>query len=296
MKSYHNLDQPLPTIQEVPEAEERELEARERRLRDREADIEARERRLEELEALERRYQALEVAGQAAARRAAPEVSWPHEEAAKKTREAIRSIQAAEKAGGGEALGKARHLLEESPCAKKAAGALMDLAQVAKICGKQALGAVKAAKVAVRDVVVLRCCCQVGTADRGAFLEFVEQAFGGPLDRELRAQLLLAFSKVSKDKLDTFQSNSQQATNRRGYPRPKRQPRSSENRSTEPWYVFLDTIPLTPSADGDGTMRQLEHLQQLEDASAEAFFRFLRSSHDEELNGSACALPPGVLE
>ena len=39
MKSYHNLDQPLPTIQEVPEAEERELEARERRLRDREADI-----------------------------------------------------------------------------------------------------------------------------------------------------------------------------------------------------------------------------------------------------------------
>jgi len=242
MKSYHNLDQPLPTIQEVPEAEERELEARERRLRDREADIEARERRLEELEALERRYQALEVAGQAAARRAAPEVSWPHEEAAKKTREAIRSIQAAEKAGGGEALGKARHLLEESPCAKKAAGALMDLAQVATICGKEALGAVKAAKVAVRDVVVLRCCCQVGTADRGAFLEFVEQAFGGPLDRELRAQLLLAFSKVSKDKLDTFQSNSQQATNRRGYPRPRRQPRSSE----------ID-----------------------EDASAEAFFRFL---------------------
>ena len=246
MGSYQKLAQPLPTIQEVPEAEERELEARERRLRDREADIEARERRLEELEALERRYQALEVAGQAAARRAAPEVSWPHEEAAKKTREAISAIQDAEtlskKAGGGEALGKARHLLEESPCAKKAAGALMDLAQVAKICGKQALGAVKAAKVAVRDVVVLRCCCQVGTADRGAFLEFVEQAFGGPLDRELRAQLLLAFSKVSKDKLDTFQSNSQQATNRRGYPRPRRQPRSSE----------ID-----------------------EDASAEAFFRFL---------------------
>ena len=55
MGSYQKLDQPLPTIQEVPEAEvvateapiqERELEARERRLRDREADL---ERRLQEL-------------------------------------------------------------------------------------------------------------------------------------------------------------------------------------------------------------------------------------------------------
>ena len=80
--------------------QERELEARERRLRDREADIEARERRLEELEALERRYQALEVAGQAAARRAAPEVSWAHKEAVEKKRDAIRSMEAVEEACG----------------------------------------------------------------------------------------------------------------------------------------------------------------------------------------------------
>ena len=249
MESYQKLDQPLPTIQEVPESEvvateahiqERELEARERRLRDREADLEARERRLQELEDMERRYQALEVAGQAAARRAAPEVSWAHKEAVEKKRDAIRSMKAVEEACG-HALENARRLLE-GPCAKSAASALMDLAQVAKSCDKGALAAVKAAERAVRDVVVLRCCSQAGTADRGAFLEAAEEAFGSPLDRELGAQLLLAFSKVSKDKLDTFQSNSQQATNRRGYPRPRRQPRSSE----------ID-----------------------EDASAEAFFRFL---------------------
>ena len=35
-------------------------------------------------------------------------------------------------------------------------------------------------------------------------------------------------------------------------------------------YVFLGTIPLTPSADG--RMHQLEDLHQLEDASADAFF------------------------
>ena len=207
MGSYQKLDQPLPTIQEVPEAQvvateapiqEADIEARVRRLQHREADIEARERRLQELEDMERRYQALEVAGQAAARRAAPEVSWPHEEAAKNTREAIRSMEAAEKAGGGEALVKARHLLEGPPCAKKAAGALMDLAQVAKICGKEALGAVKAAKIAVRDVVVLRCRHQAQPTDRSAFLAAAVEAFGGPLDPGLKSVLLLAHHKIFK--------------------------------------------------------------------------------------------------
>ena len=58
--------------------EARELEARERRLRGRESELEARERRLQELEDMEHRY-LLKVAGQAAARRAAPEVSRAHE-------------------------------------------------------------------------------------------------------------------------------------------------------------------------------------------------------------------------
>jgi len=60
-------------------------------LRDREAELEARERRLQELAATEQRFQALEAAGHAAATQAAPEGSRMDEEAAEKTRDAIRS-------------------------------------------------------------------------------------------------------------------------------------------------------------------------------------------------------------
>jgi len=276
MGSYPKLEQPLPTIQEVPESE---VAATEARIRQRELELEARERELE------RRLQALEVAEQAAARRAAPEVSWAHKEVVEKKRDAIRSMEAVEEACG-HALENARRLLE-GPCAKSAASALMDLAQVAKSCDsdKDAFATVKAAERAVRDVVVLRCCSQAGTADRSAFLEAAEEAFGRPLDRELRAKLLLAFHKIFKNQPDTFLSNTQRATQRRGgRPRPRR-PRPSvvgattkEQSKGEPMYVFLGTIPLVL------------------DASAQAFFDFLGSSHVEDLNGTACALPPSVLE
>ena len=152
-----------------------------------------------------------------------------------------RGVPGDREAWGGDCLREALRLLE-APSAKSAASSLILFGDVSQSCDQDALGAVKAAKKAVRDVVVLRCCCQVGTVDRSAFLEAAEEAFGSGLDRELRAQLLLAFHKIAKNKPDTFLSNSQQATNRRGYPRPRRQPRSSE----------ID-----------------------EDASAEAFFRFL---------------------
>ena len=189
MGSYPKLEQPLPTIQEVPESG---VAATEARIRQRELELVARERELE------RRLQALEVAEQAAARRAAPEVSWAHKEAVEKKRDAIRSMEAVEEACG-HALENARRLLE-GPCAKSAASALMDLAQVAKSCDKGALAAVKAAERAVRDVVVLRCCSQGEEKDRSAFLEAAEEAFGRPLDRELRAKLLLAFHKILKNK------------------------------------------------------------------------------------------------
>ena len=273
MGSYPKLEQPLPTIQEVPESG---VAATEARIRQRELELVARERELE------RRLQALEVAEQAAARRAAPEVSWAHKEAVEKKRDAIRSMEAVEEACG-HALENARRLLE-GPCAKSAASALMDLAQFANSCDQRALAAVKAAERAVRDVVVLRCCSQGEEKDRSAFLEAAEKAFGrDSLDRELRAKLLLAFHKIFKNQPDTFLSNTQRATQRRGgRPRPRR-PRPSvvgattkEQSKGEPMYVFLGTIPL--------------------DASAQEFFDFLCSSHDEDLNGTACALPPGVLE
>ena len=66
-----------------------------------------------------------------------------------------------------------------------------------------------------------------------AFLEAAEEAFGSPPDRELRAQLLLAFHKIVKNKADAFLSNSQQATKRRGFPRPRRPRPSVEGATTK---------------------------------------------------------------
>ena len=152
MGSCQKLDQPPTTIQERRGLEVQTSET-----------IEAREWRLrvwEDNQKIEQEY--LKMAGNAAARRAAPEVSWAHEEAVEKTWDAIRSMRAVEKACG-HALDNACHLLQASlkePCAKSAASALMDLAQVAKSCDKGALATIKAAERAARDVVVLRCCSQ----------------------------------------------------------------------------------------------------------------------------------------
>ena len=273
MGSYQQLDHSLPTIQEVPESEVVAMEALERRLRDREANLEKRELRLKELEVIEQKY-LLEVAGKAAARRAAPEVSWAHKEAVEKKWDAMRSMKAVEEACG-HALENARRLLE-GPCAKSAASALMDLAQVAKSCDEGALAAVKAAERAVRDVVVLRCCSQGEEKDRSAFLEAAEEAFGRLLDRELRAKLLLAVSKIFKNQPNTFLSNTQKATERRDGRKRSRRPRPSvvgattkEQSEGEPMYVFLGTIPL--------------------DASAQEFFDFLCSSR--AMMRSSMALP-----
>ena len=118
-------------------------------------------------------------------------------EADEKRRDAIMAVEIAQEAGGGEALGEARRCLEAS-CTKSAASALMAVADVAKSCEKEARCAVKAAERAVRDVVVMRCRPRAEPGDRGAFLEAAEEAFGRPLDRELRAVLLLAYHKVAK--------------------------------------------------------------------------------------------------
>ena len=133
---------------------------------------------------------------------AAPEI--PRD--ADKTRDAIRLLVAAEEAGGGDALGEARGLLQ-TPCAQSAANALIAIGNVATNCDDEALGAVKAAERAVRGVVVLRVCAprEIGWE---AFLEAAEEVFGRRFrgdgrelavgDRALRSQLLLAFHKLRK--------------------------------------------------------------------------------------------------
>ena len=54
----------------------------------------------------------------------------------------------------------------------------------------------------MRDVVIVRCCSDrflwPQLRGRASFLAAAEQAFGGPLDRELRAVLLLAYHRAVK--------------------------------------------------------------------------------------------------
>ena len=120
------------------------------------------------------------------------------------TQDAIRLLLAAQEAGGGDALGEARGLLQ-TPCAQSAAIALLAIGHAATICGDEARAPLLEAERAVRDVVVLRCCAgrRPRDVDHGAFLEAAEAAFERPLhgalgdaDRLLRATLLLAHHKL----------------------------------------------------------------------------------------------------
>ena len=99
----------------------------------------------------------------------------------------------------------------------------MIVADIARRCEQKACGAMKTAERALRDVLVIRCRSQTVLKDRKSFLETAEEAFGRPLDRELRAVILLAYHKITKGNTDTFPSNSQLNTVRRGYTRPRRE-------------------------------------------------------------------------
>ena len=99
----------------------------------------------------------------------------------------------------------------------------MIISEAARNCEQEALGLIKAANRAVRDVVVLRCRSRALPGDRPSFLAAAEVAFGNPLGRELKAVMLLAYHKHAKNKRDTFISNNQLSTARRGRPRPRRQ-------------------------------------------------------------------------
>ena len=96
-----------------------------------------------------------------------------------------------------DALEEARTLFEEAPNAKSAAKALTMIGDAAKFCDGDVLVAVKNAQRAARDVVVM--CCGGPAVNRDAFLEAAGEAFaGGPLARELKCFLLLAYRKLQQ--------------------------------------------------------------------------------------------------
>ena len=125
-------------------------------------------------------------------------------------REATRSLQRAfgvwggrgvpggREAWGGACLTEALRLLEE-PSAKSAAKALILIGDASRSCDQDALGVVKAAERAARDVIVVRCRSQADPGNQKEFLQAAEEAFGRRgrgLDRELEACLKLAHYKL----------------------------------------------------------------------------------------------------
>ena len=122
------------------------------------------------------------------------------------TQYAITLLEAAQTAGGGDALADA-HLSLLTGDARSAADALIIIGNVAKNCDKKVLQAVRNAERAARDVVVMLCggfalrtadflaAAGVAFAHRGIRLDDKENL----QSRELRAVLLLAYFKLQRE-------------------------------------------------------------------------------------------------
>ena len=177
-----------------------------------------------ELEAKERKIKLLEAMFAAQKERDAKAAD---NMAAEKLRDAIHALDTAEAAIGNATIGEVRELLYAAPEKETAVAALTKIEAVARYCDLEAYDVVRAAVRAVRDVAVLRCRSRAHPGDRDWFLENAAEAFGQPLDTELKSLLLLSYHKMAKGKQDTFISNAQLATARRGRPRPRRQRRSA---------------------------------------------------------------------
>ena len=122
------------------------------------------------------------------------------------TQYAITLLEAAQRAGGGDALADAHSSLLKRD-AESAADALIIIGDAAKNCNKNVQEAVKEAERAARDVVVML--CGGGVLDRDTFLAAAGVAFehrgiclGDKENREsqeLRAKLVLAYFKLQRE-------------------------------------------------------------------------------------------------
>ena len=126
---------------------------------------------------------------------------------------ALESIDAADRACGGNVpefgLARQRLQVQTTPLARGAADThrlvhtvLLTRLQACRWCDMLSFEAdkiVKKADRAVRDVVVLRllACCD-DPRDRDGFMEKATEAYDNDLDKEVRAQLFLAYHKDCK--------------------------------------------------------------------------------------------------
>ena len=175
---------------------------------------------------------------------------------------AVKSIDEAEKACGGHEpdLVAARNVLpaQTQPLAQGAAQAQQLIHKVLGTCPTEAEKAVKKADRDVRDVVVLRCvaCCE-DLKDRDGFLVKATEAYNGELDKEVRAQLLLAYHKDPTNQRCGFISNNQVAADRRGGPRPRRRRHSPGKRGEDGLadHELEDQDQATAAAEGAASTR-----------------------------------------
>ena len=162
-------------------------------------------------------------------------------EAAAKWREAIAVVEDAQAASDSSVLAEARRHLE-GPSTKSA---VLALKAVIERCGEGPVAAEKAVARALRDLVVMRCRIQAPPSDQQAFIEIVEEAYGGRLANEQRSQILLSYHKTSRGTADTFASVTQQC--RRSRPRGPRAARG---------VASADPIPEESSEGSDGALEE----------------------------------------
>ena len=169
------------------------------------------------------------------------------EEIPTKKKSAKESIEAAQRLCGGKA---GRHnwafnnaiaalYADTDPPARGAAEAQRLVHKVLQHCVANVEKAVKKADRDIRDVVVLQCRAScTDPKDRDLFLDKAKEAYKGAgveLDKEVRAQLLLAYHKDPTNQRNGFISNNRVAADRRGGQRPRRRHRSqSGSRSRSP--------------------------------------------------------------
>ena len=177
------------------------IEDRERWIEAREAALDARERRVEEREADEE------------------EVSV---EEAERLRSAVAALEAAGASSGDFRLTDAAAKLRAEASARAAAHALVQ-AHHSKANGPpSATRDIKAAELAVRDVVVRMCSSRTQPGNRTIFEANAQEAFGGSLGTEMRAALLLSYHKWHRT------AGTHSNSSRRAY-RPRRRHRRSHS-------------------------------------------------------------------
>ena len=143
---------------------------------------------------------------------------------------ALRKIEAADQALGGNhpELQFAWRRLQECthPLAGSAADAHMHMHNIVNLGPTgtaAALQSIKAAERDIRDLVVLLCrAVCIDPSDRAEFDRNVTRAYDDNLEQEMRAQLLLAYHKLSSTLPGGFSSKNRMASDHRRGPRTRR--------------------------------------------------------------------------